>query len=153
MLQARSTGKLGYERQRLKLDQIAYCSFIGRHSLEQRGRQQTIPAHIDFASTAAMHTPLPLWVKSGQTIAGQNPPLSAVTPIADKISAPRRAREARPPARTLSLPRREPCCLCLPSQAGQVRHKIALHTARIMTIVRSVSADRRQKCQQNQSCG
>jgi hypothetical protein len=25
-----------------------------------------------------------LWVKSGQTIAGQNPPLSAVTPIADK---------------------------------------------------------------------
>lgn len=33
------------------------------------------------------------------------------------------------------------------------RRRIALHTARIMSVVRSVSADRRQKCQQNQSCG
>jgi len=33
----------------------------------------------------AMHTRLPSWVKSGQTIAGQNPQLSAVSPIADKM--------------------------------------------------------------------
>jgi hypothetical protein len=30
-----------------------------------------------------MHGQCPLWVISGQTVAGQNPPLSAVTPIAD----------------------------------------------------------------------
>jgi hypothetical protein len=33
---------------------------------------------------AAVHSRCPFWVKSGQTIAGKNPQLSVVTPIADK---------------------------------------------------------------------
>jgi hypothetical protein len=37
-----------------------------------------------FETIAATHPQMPLWVKSGQTITGQNPPLSVVTPIADK---------------------------------------------------------------------
>src|ERR1039457_5929504 len=44
-----------------------------------------IGAETGVKTTAAVHSQCRLWVKSGQTIAGQNPTLSAVTPIADKL--------------------------------------------------------------------
>src|ERR1019366_2734765 len=50
------------------------------YASDVRGRRGFLPR----TSTAATHTPLSIWVKSGQAVAGQNPPLSAVTPIADK---------------------------------------------------------------------
>ena len=37
-----------------------------------------------YLKASTLRPQCPLWVISGQTIAGQNPPLSAVTPIADK---------------------------------------------------------------------
>jgi hypothetical protein len=44
----------------------------------------SIGAETDIKTIVAVHSQCPLWVESGQTIAGQNPPLSVVTPIADK---------------------------------------------------------------------
>jgi hypothetical protein len=43
-----------------------------------------IEAETGFKTFAAAHSRCRLWVISGQTIARQNPPLSAVSPIADK---------------------------------------------------------------------
>jgi hypothetical protein len=44
----------------------------------------SIGAETGSKTIAAVHSQCRLWVKSGQTIRGQNRPLSAVSPIADK---------------------------------------------------------------------
>src|ERR1019366_4626539 len=44
-----------------------------------------IGAETGIKTIAAVHRQCRLWVKSRQTVPGQNPRLSAVTPIADKM--------------------------------------------------------------------
>jgi hypothetical protein len=55
-----------------------------------------IGAEIGIKTIAAVHSQCPFWVISGQTIAGQNPALSADAPIAD-IRWPRISRSRGPP--------------------------------------------------------
>ena len=51
-----------------------------------------IGAETGFKTIAAVHSQCPLRVISGQTIAGQNPPLSIVSPIGDKLGRGRFVR-------------------------------------------------------------